>query len=148
MLINEFWDYVDKTGECWLWARARDEGGYGRLMVEGQDWLAHRAAYELTYGPIPEELCVLHRCDNPPCVKPDHLFLGSRADNIADMIAKGRKAPQAIGQDNPNSRLTIEQVIEIKKTPHYYLSGGLAVKYGVTSQTIRDIRRGRTWRHV
>lgn len=95
MDAETFWSKVDTTGECWLWLAARiPPYGYGNFggTQDGVRWvkLAHRHAYELAHGPIPEGMWVLHRCDNPPCVRPDHLFLGTHADNMRDMVAKGR----------------------------------------------------------
>jgi hypothetical protein len=87
---EQFWANVDRTGNCWLWTACRDRYGYGRLSAEGRRYKAHRASWELHFGPIPEGKGVLHSCDNPPCVRPDHLFLGTQVDNIRDMIAKGR----------------------------------------------------------
>lgn len=90
--IKRFWSSVDKDGEngCWLWTRGRNEHGYGVLDRKSGSGLAHRYSWELANGPIPTGLQVLHRCDNPPCVNPEHLFLGTRLDNMADMTAKGR----------------------------------------------------------
>lgn len=82
----DFWSRVDKSGDCWLWTGARDGKGYGRLGNK----VASRLSWELSHGPIPRGKLVCHKCDNPPCVRPDHLFLGSPADNFYDMVAKGR----------------------------------------------------------
>ena len=90
-LTDRFWSKVDTSGECWTWTADLDDHGYGRLGI-GRKRIepAHRVAWTLANGPIPEGLRVLHHCDNPPCVRPDHLFLGTQADNMADMMAKGR----------------------------------------------------------
>ena len=89
-----FWARVDKGGECWEWQGARVGGGYGTTRREGRMWLTHRLSYFLSHGSLPKEACVLHRCDNPPCVRPEHLSLGTYLDNERDKIAKGRKRNQ------------------------------------------------------
>jgi len=92
-LSDRFWSHVDTSGECWVWtaARASKRGGYGRFGIENQQTeYAHRVSWRLAYGPIPTGLWVLHHCDNPPCVRPSHLFLGTQVENMADMTIKGR----------------------------------------------------------
>jgi len=91
-LQERFWEKVQKTDGCWIWIAARLPQGYGIFCLKkgGRPFRAHRLAYEFTYGPFNPELWVLHRCDNPPCVRPDHLFLGTAQDNYADANAKGR----------------------------------------------------------
>lgn len=88
---TRFWMRVDKSGECWTWTAARGDHGYGSFTDDdGRSVSAHRFSHQLHYGPIPKGLVVCHKCDNPPCVRPDHLFLGTQADNVRDMQAKGR----------------------------------------------------------
>lgn len=89
---DTFWACVDRDGDCWEWRGRHDEKGYGRIGFEGRLQRADRVAWLLSFGEIPEGMCVLHRCDNPACCNPDHLFLGSQADNVADRDAKGRGA--------------------------------------------------------
>lgn len=113
-LAERFWSKVDKADgdACWLWTRARFTRGYGKFApcsyeLEG----AHRMAWVLTHGPIPDGLWVLHKCDTRPCCRPDHLFLGTRQDNVDDMVAKGRNN----GGFTPSSRkLLTDQVIEVR----------------------------------
>lgn len=87
--MNRLWDKVERTDSCWLWQGATN-GRYGQLSVKGKMVGAHRLAYELTYGAIGPGLWVLHKCDTPLCVRPDHLFAGNRSENMADAYAKGR----------------------------------------------------------
>lgn len=99
---ERFWSHVDRRGGnddcCWRWTAARDRRGYGRFGPErGQTVFAHRFAFQLECGPIPDGFCVLHRCDNPACVNPDHLWLGDRAANHFDMVQKGRARAGRIG---------------------------------------------------
>lgn len=94
-----FWTSVKSSAGCWEWMKGRsDERGYGVTADVGRKLQAHRASWELHYGPIPEGLFVCHKCDNPPCVRPDHLFLGTHLDNMRDMIAKGRDRWSKLGQ--------------------------------------------------
>src|SRR5262245_12418777 len=87
---RRFWSKVDKTGICWLWRGARNRQAYGMFHLQGEMRRAHRVAYELTYGAIPDGLFVCHTCDTPACVRPDHLWLGTARDNAQDCKAKGR----------------------------------------------------------
>lgn len=87
-----FWNRVDKTGDCWLWTGGLSTRGYGRTTLRDRSLDTHRFAWMVSYGPIPDGLCVCHHCDNPPCCRPEHLFLGTHADNNADREAKGRTA--------------------------------------------------------
>lgn len=85
-----FWPKVDKARDCWLWLGGKDSWGYGALKIRGKQESAHRISWVLAFGPIPSDLWVLHHCDTPACVRPDHLWLGTAAQNAADRDAKGR----------------------------------------------------------
>lgn len=149
-LAARFWEKVDRSGECWLWTASRDEWGYGRLKTEFGHH-AHRIAYALTNGPIPTGLIVMHHCDTPACVRPDHLFLGTHADNAHDRDRKGRaaKPPKAPGTLCHFSRLTDAEVIEIRRR---YAAGArqvdLAAAFGVSDGAIYAVVHERSWRHL
>ena len=143
---------MDKVREepntgCWLWTGCIDSDGYGHCFIPGKKRrLAHRMSWILRFGPIPDGLFVCHKCDVRDCVNPDHLFLGTPAENMADMIRKGRSRR---GEANPGSKLTILQVQQIKSL----LSQGkslseIAKQFQVTKQNIQRIKYGRIWRHV
>ncbi len=133
---------------CWLWLGAwHPQWGYGRLKVDGKDEGAHRVSFELHVGPIPEGMFVCHRCDTPPCVNPAHLFLGTHADNVADMVAKRRNVQfHAAGQDHPNARLTEPQVIAIFHDRRR--TTDIARAYGVSLPTVCSIKSGQNWKHL
>lgn len=94
-VVERFWSHVDTTGECWEWTGERNENGYGRINVNGRRLSAHRLSAAIHFGMLDKRWQVLHRCDNRGCVRPDHLFLGDRTDNMRDMAAKGRAAGQS-----------------------------------------------------
>lgn len=153
-----FWAKTNRSGECWVWTGRRNPKGYGlawnRARLTGNrraDEGAHRIAWVLINGPIPAGLCVLHRCDNPPCIRPDHLWLGTKADNSADMKAKGRTyRPTWIGAAVPTAKITDVIASEIRRK---YATGSvtqaeLARQYGLTPPTVSAVITRRTWRHV
>jgi hypothetical protein len=145
-----FWQKVDRSGQCWIWTGYRLPGGYGRLTWRGTHAYAHRISWVITRGPIPGDLSVLHRCDNPPCVRPDHLFLGTQADNMADRDQKGRhRTNPRRGESCWRSRMTEESVCTaraMRSSGHTLRSIGTYL--GVHHNTIEAVVNGRSWKHV
>jgi|SRR5579864_39387 len=151
-LADRFWDKVGNrfsTGECWSWIGAKSSAGYGILSKKpGPSPLyAHRISWELNNGPIPHGACVLHRCDNPPCVNPDHLFLGSKRDNSRDMAAKGR-AGARWGEQSSHHLLTDSLVREMRRLHSNGLSyAGIGAEFDLSKGTVQyAVSRG--WRHI
>ena len=148
-LPARFWSKVAKGPWCWIWTAARSPHGYGRVNVAGRSLQAHRVSWEMCKGEIPLGLHVLHHCDVRPCVNPSHLFLGTNADNIRDMHAKGRNR-QPRGEANTNGKLTEDDVREIRRiyAESEISASALGRKFGVCHPTVVNIVRGRGWRHV
>lgn len=149
-LAQRFWAMVQKTETCWLWTGATTSGPlrYGVIMVRerGRRLRASRLSWELDHGSIPDDKLALHKCDNPLCVRPDHLFLGDHADNARDKVAKGR---QLHGERHRHTRLTATAVLEIRRSPKDTLTRRyLAAKFGVSNAVISNVDAGRSWRHV
>ncbi len=148
---ERFWAFVDKGGPsgCWLWTGARTPKGYGAFGVPGHKrGIAHRYSYALSHGPIPSGMCVCHRCDNPSCVNPAHLFLGTRQDNNADMRAKGRQNA-ARGSDHFFAKLDeaiVPQIVARKKAGETYKA--IAEGLGVDPSQVSRAARGLAWKHV
>lgn len=129
---------------CIVWTGSTDKCGYGRIWANGRLESAHRASYEAHIGKIPEGLCVLHRCDNPPCINPSHLFLGTPLDNSNDKIAKGRNR-KAAGERHWKAKLTYLQVEAIRNESG--VQDLIAKKYGVSQATVSRIKIGKGWIH-
>jgi hypothetical protein len=131
---------------CWEWQGYCTRGGYGQTGSGGKygkKLYVHRAIWEIVFGFIPERLCVLHKCDNPPCANPAHLFLGTKADNIADMVSKGRqRGPR--GTQHGNAKLTWDQVHAIRVDGRTQLKIGKA--YGINQTAVSAIKRGTRWK--
>jgi hypothetical protein len=147
--MKRFWDKVvksDNSDGCWIWAGAYDfKDGYGFVSFRKKMWFVHRVSWVLENGEIPEGLCVLHRCDVRLCVRPSHLFLGTRKDNNLDCTRKGRREQ---GEFHHCAKLTAEQAEEIRKkyVPKIYPLRKLAEEYQVSIQSIHSIIKGETWK--
>lgn len=143
---ERFWSKVEKTDGCWLWTANKQLEGYGLIKIDKKTKKAHRVSWELFNGEIPDGLHVLHRCDNPSCVRPNHLFLGSHQDNMRDKKKKGRVK----GSRHPGSILTEKQVLEIRKKYKVRTISlpQIAKNYGVSWYTIGKILSGKLWKHV
>ncbi len=154
--VDRFWSRVDKAGPdaCWLWTGAKDKLGYGRFHIgtaRSANMLTHRIAYGLTYGEQPEAVC--HHCDNPSCCNPRHLFGGTRADNNADMVAKGRGrqgSNPVRGEKHGSAKLTDADVMAIRAS---YAAGkgtqySIATQFNVCQRTINKVVNHTGWSHV
>jgi hypothetical protein len=153
-VAERFWPRIDQSGgpdSCWIWTGGT-ASGYGRMGIKGREvGSSHRISWQLHFGPIPGGLHVLHRCDNPPCCNPSHLFLGTQADNNYDREAKGRGTtpPNAKGTDSPNAKLTEQDVINIRTAA----SSGepmrrIARRYLAGRTAVRNVVKRKTWMHV
>jgi len=138
---------VDLETGCWNWtAYVSPRNGYGQIWAYRRKWRVHRLSYILHRGEIPDGIDVCHHCDNRACVNPDHLFLGTRDDNMADMVAKGRQRP-CIGTKHGRAKITEADVIEIRAIqgiPHTKI----AQQYGISKTQVSTIRAGKYWKHV
>ena len=142
--LERFWAKVNKTETCWLWKGHVDADDYGRINWFGKRILTHRLSWKIHNGAIPQGLCVLHRCDTPRCVRPDHLFIGTNVENTADKTRKGRAAK---GLGHGLHKLTQENVQEIRKLKSEgWRSKDLTKRYGVTRAAIYSVIMGKTWK--
>ena len=145
-----FWRHVNKSEGCWEWQRSVNQGGHGQIRRYGKSVMVHRWSWEMANGPISRrDVRGVTGCDNPPCVRPSHLFLGTLQDNVADMVAKGRSSR---GASRPGSRLTEDNIYTIRR-----LSAGVGLRQekslALFRRELRDTTdaiplHGRKWRHV
>ncbi len=150
---ERFWKNVNRMGpfpkdkrlgRCWVWTGYKVHG-YGRFFCDGRHHMAHRFAWTLDNGAIPDGVKILHKCDNPPCVR--HLFSGTQAENVADMIAKGRRAV-LLGAAHGMAKLSEKQVLEIRSRYKPGIGGALAAEFGVGKLVVSRIVRRVSWKHL
>lgn len=139
---------VNEQTKCWEWNGSKSAFGHGEIYIGGtgpdarKRTMTHRASWEIHNGPVPSNMCVLHKCDNPACINPDHLFLGTKKENSRDMVEKNR---QASGEKLPQSKLTWTQVAAIRKC-HSLTQAELASIAGVTQSVISQIKNNNYWK--
>lgn len=146
---DRFWWYAVKKDGCWEWTGETNPRGYGRLKVDGYRRVqAHRFSYEIHKGAIPEGMLVLHKCDNPPCTNPDHLFLGTTQDNTDDMIRKGRKIVIR-GNNLPQAKINDESVRDIRsRCSKGESQKSVALHYGLSQSSVSLIVNRINWSHI
>lgn len=146
---DRFWPKVAMSMTCWLWTGSKMPRGYGRIGgggKRGNPLLAHRVSWEIHFGKIPARLIVCHRCDNPSCVNPTHLFVGTHEDNTQDAVRKGRISR---GSSRHNARLSEKDIPEVRRRLAIGESySSVAALFGVSAALIGDVARGVTWKHV
>lgn len=143
---DRFWDKAipEPNSGCWLWNGAYKSNGYGAFGVERKTLTASRFAYELSVGPVPKGLNVLHRCDNPACVNPDHLYVGTLSQNLQDAYDRGRRSH--VGERSPRAKLTEALVLEIRASKKSDMTW--ARELGLSKPTIQHARVGINWSHI
>lgn len=147
--------HMIKTDACWIWTGPHNGAGYGRIWHQGRKIYVHRAIYESAYGPIPPSVEVCHSCDNPFCVRPDHLFMGTHQENMSDMVAKGRhpshQKPETRPRGEQHARAKLTNVgvraIRVRHAGGESVSS-LARAFGLDRVAIRNVITRKTWQHV
>lgn len=153
--VERFYEKVQKTETCWIWNGTLGNNGYGRFSVHGKQFVAHRWLFEQLNGAIPIELQCCHKCDNRKCVNPEHIFLGTRTENMADAHAKGRMNFQKPGWFHPKSgtkhhavKLTEDDVRKIRSLAGKKFGYEIAEEFGISSVQVNRIIARKNWRHV
>ena len=159
--VQRFWTKVQRGEGCWEWTASRTKFGYGILgirRIARSPRKAHRMSWEIAHGPIPGNFHVLHRCDNPPCVRPDHLYLGTNADNVRDRMERNPVIHNwttdrtRLGSAHPRAKVTEEQVLEMRRryTPQSQTDGSsaLAREFGLAQASVWAIISRQSWTHI
>jgi len=150
--INRFFEKINFDGDCWEWMAAKNSDGYGDMWVTDRLVKAHRISWMIANGSIPNGMCICHHCDNPGCVNPDHLFMGTHSDNMKDAAMKGRnKIPRSTGEEHGISKLNETEVLSIRdeyRDPDHPSMIELGNKYNVSGATICLIVNRKTWQHI
>lgn len=167
-IAARFWEKVDTSGDCWIWTGSKNPNGYGQLTIDNRCTTAHRVSWAIHNGGIPDGLHVLHHCDNPACIRPEHLFLGTHTDNMRDAAAKGRSASQVHrarwckgprtqkqiegqvrGERNAAAKLTSSDVIAIRALAASKVTfANIAKQFGISSRYAQRIVAREFWRHI
>jgi hypothetical protein len=147
-LWDKFWGKVEKSNNCWNWTGSKNEDGYGRFMFHGKNRSAHRISWLITFGFLPAKgVEVCHDCDNPACVRPSHLFEGTHSENMKDCWDKGRsRLVIPVGKNHWNAKLNEKNVSAIRQTQ--LTAKEAAALYGVSIETVYQIRSRRIWKHI
>jgi len=139
---ERFWEKVDRTGSCWLWKGYKLKKGYGQFRINDKAKRAHRVSFSLMKGEIPDGLCVLHHCDNPSCVNPDHLYLGTEKDNARDRdLRHRRKSTRGVLHGRAKINWQDVEIMRQSSKPHSYF----AKKYNLDASHIGKIRKNKYW---
>jgi hypothetical protein len=133
------------TPGCWIWVAGKNKHGYGQFYDGESRHRSHRYSYETYVGPISDSLCVCHRCDNPSCVNPDHLFLATNAENTKDRSQKGRTTRQ-FGEENKQSKLVVEDILKIRKMAGS--NSEIAEVFSISPSNVSYIKNRKSWAHV
>lgn len=150
-LDNKLSAKSEKVGGCLIWTGTKSKKGYGLIRIDGTWKLAHRVSYAFYVGEIADGKIIRHSCDTPACINPDHLLIGTQADNMTDMRSRGR-SNYAKGADTGNAKITEAQVIEIRATYQRGIRGFgvhvIAKRYGLSKPAVRAILERKSWKHV
>lgn len=146
-IVADFWNRVQKTDGCWLWTGAKNKRQYGHFAVGGKHMLSHRFSFLLHNLYLPAELHICHKCDNPPCCNPHHLFAGTRSDNLRDAVAKGIQLGN-LGEKRWNSKLKDADILRIRNDFTGQSHASVARLFKVDPSVIVRVRSGERWSHV